>query len=449
MKQILRCFYLLLTLLIMFIEVVFAQSGWVRQYPPPQTQNISLLSVSFADANNGFITGVFGTILHTANGGTDWQSQLSGTIHALRGVSAIDANAATAVGDSGIILRTTNGGEIWELQPSGTACSLRAVSFTDANTGTVVGDSGTILRTTNGGTIWISQTSGTMNNLRGVSFINSNIGTAVGDSGTILRTTSGGITWTSQLIQHTDPKTYKLYGVSFTDADTGTAVGYTSFVDNISPSIGPGGIILRTTDGGITWHSEATPYVSTIFSGCPLFGVSFTDANTGTAVGPDTIGFAGVIWRITPDSESWINQSFGNAGFYGVCFTDANTGTVVGENGTIFHTTTGGVTSVKDNPIQLPEQFALEQNYPNPFNPSTVINYKLATSCFVSMKVYDILGREIKTLINEHKNVGDYSITFNANNLPSGVYFYRIQASPTNSGQAENYYATKKFLLLK
>jgi photosystem II stability/assembly factor-like uncharacterized protein len=448
MKNIFRYFCLLLSSLVLLTGIDYSQSGWARQYPPSQLQTISFLSVSFVDANNGFIVGGSGTILHTTNGGKDWISQLSGTTNWLRGVSAANANTVTAVGDSGIILHTINSGEKWERQSSGTVYSLRAVSFTDANTGTVVGDSGTILRTTNGGTTWISQTSGTMNNLQGVSFINSNIGTAVGESGTILRTTNGGTTWTSQLIQDTDPKTDKLYGVSFTDAETGTAVGYTSYVSNISPSIGPGGIILRTTDGGITWHSEPTPYVSTIFSGCPLLGVSFTDANTGTVVGADTIGFAGVIWRITPDSAAWINQSFRNNGFYGVCFTDANTGTVVGENGTIFHTTTGGVTSVKDNPIQLPEQFALEQNYPNPFNPSTVISYKLATNSFVTIKVYDILGRELITLINEHQSAGNHSVTFNASSLSSGVYFYSIQAEP-NSGQAGNFSSTKKLLFLK
>jgi photosystem II stability/assembly factor-like uncharacterized protein len=414
----------------LFTGVVFSQSGWVRQYPPSQFQNIRFLSVSFVDADTGFIVGGSGTILHTTNGGTEWISQLSGTMNWLRGISAASANIATAVGDSGTILRTNNGGSTWTSQSSGTAHSLRAVSFSDANTGTVVGDSGTILRTTNGGTTWMNQSSGTINNLRGVSFINSNIGTAVGDSGTILRTINGGTIWTSQLIQDINQQKDKFYGVSFTDANTGTAVGYTNFDSGatvkIEPSSGPGGIVINTTDGGITWNQQFTLLQDAVFSDSTIFGASFTDANTGTVVGLDYLG--GAIWRIWTGSEGFINQSFGyNGCFYGVCFTDSITGTVVGNNGTIFHTTSGGVTGIMGNPTQIPVQFTLEQNYPNPFNPSTIISYKLAVNSFVTIKIYDILGRLVQTLVNERQSAGNHSVTFSASNLASGIYLCKMR----------------------
>ena len=90
---------------------------------------------------------------------------------------------------------------------------------------------------------------------------------------------------------------------------------------------------------------------------------------------------------------------------------------------------------------QISKRFALEQNYPNPFNPTTTIVYSIPENAFVTMKVYDILGKEITTLINERKSAGNYSINFNASNLPSGVYFYRMQA--------ESFVSTKKFVLLK
>lgn len=85
--------------------------------------------------------------------------------------------------------------------------------------------------------------------------------------------------------------------------------------------------------------------------------------------------------------------------------------------------------------------FRLLQNYPNPFNPSTVLSYKLPISSLVTIKVYDVLGREVQTLVDERQNAGNHSVTFSASNLPSGVYFYRLQAG--------NYSATKKLLLLK
>lgn len=83
--------------------------------------------------------------------------------------------------------------------------------------------------------------------------------------------------------------------------------------------------------------------------------------------------------------------------------------------------------------VTSPLIFELSQNYPNPFNPATVIKYQLPVDGFVSLKVYDILGSEIKTLVNEFKNSGYYEVEFNATNIPSGVYFYKIQTQDFSS----------------
>jgi photosystem II stability/assembly factor-like uncharacterized protein len=99
------------------------------------------------------------------------------------------------------------------------------------------------------------------------------------------------------------------------------------------------------------------------------------------------------------------------------------------------------LTDVRSIPPGTPLTFSLAQNYPNPFNPSTVISYQLPVNSVVSLKVYDVLGREVKALVNERQNAGNHSATFNASNLSSGVYFYRLQAG--------TYSQTKKLLLLK
>ena len=88
-----------------------------------------------------------------------------------------------------------------------------------------------------------------------------------------------------------------------------------------------------------------------------------------------------------------------------------------------------------------PEQFNLYQNYPNPFNPSTKISWQSPVSSRQTLKIFDVLGREVATLIDEEKQAGTYEITWNAANLPSGVYFYQLKAG--------SYTATKKLLLLK
>jgi Glycosyl hydrolase family 59/Secretion system C-terminal sorting domain/Glycosyl hydrolase family 59 central domain len=88
-----------------------------------------------------------------------------------------------------------------------------------------------------------------------------------------------------------------------------------------------------------------------------------------------------------------------------------------------------------------PTSYSLDQNYPNPFNPSTVINYHLPLGSYVTLKIYDDLGREVRTLVDEMKPAGNYKIKFDARNLPSGVYFCRLQAGSYNE--------TKKLMLLK
>ena len=73
------------------------------------------------------------------------------------------------------------------------------------------------------------------------------------------------------------------------------------------------------------------------------------------------------------------------------------------------------------------EDYSLEQNFPNPFNPVTNINFSLRKSGFVKLKVFDLLGKEITTLLNENKNPGKYNVSFNGEAFPSGTYFYRIE----------------------
>ena len=90
---------------------------------------------------------------------------------------------------------------------------------------------------------------------------------------------------------------------------------------------------------------------------------------------------------------------------------------------------------------QTPVDFQLFQNYPNPFNTSTTIKYEIPQASHVKIVLYDILGREVTTLVNEGKNAGYYTIKFNASSLASGVYFYRIEAG--------NFVQVKKMMLLK
>jgi hypothetical protein len=89
----------------------------------------------------------------------------------------------------------------------------------------------------------------------------------------------------------------------------------------------------------------------------------------------------------------------------------------------------------------IPNEFSLSQNYPNPFNPSTVISYQLPVTSNVTFKVYDILGNEIATLVNEEKPAGSYKVNFNASGLSSGIYFYQLKT--------DSFIETRKMILIK
>jgi len=101
---------------------------------------------------------------------------------------------------------------------------------------------------------------------------------------------------------------------------------------------------------------------------------------------------------------------------------------------------TAVVTDVKENNFSI-KTFNLYQNYPNPFNPSTTINYQIPKSSFVTLKIYDVLGREVANLVNNEKQAGQYNVTFNASKFSSGIYFYRLQAG--------DFISTKKMILMK
>jgi hypothetical protein len=94
-------------------------------------------------------------------------------------------------------------------------------------------------------------------------------------------------------------------------------------------------------------------------------------------------------------------------------------------------------------------QFSLLQNFPNPFNPLTTINWQLASGSNTTLKVFDILGRDVSTLVNEYREAGNYMTEFNATNLPSGVYFYQLKAFDPRSSTGRNFVSTKKMILLR
>ena len=115
---------------------------------------------------------------------------------------------------------------------------------------------------------------------------------------------------------------------------------------------------------------------------------------------------------------------------------------------------TGGTIVGVASEEELPASYSLAQNYPNPFNPSTTVRFEIPDAARVTLKVYNVLGQEVMTVLDEEKAAGSYDVRIDASALSSGAYFYRLQAEPPATGNGHsvrpgNFVQTRKFLLLR
>ena len=274
-----------------------------------------------------------------------------------------------------------------------------------------------VYKSTNGGESWFAVNSGLQStSVLGVfdfESIDSNlfVGTPYG----IYRSTNSGDTWALANQNHGFP--------SLTTRNCLFALGQSLFAGI------PGGVY-RTTDYGANW----------IFINNGMTGETKVD------------GFAGYNSNLFAGTSNGVYLSTNNGNVWqkindGLTELDVKDVVVFKQN--LFCRTTNyiwkrplsEIVSVEDITTEIPNTFTLNQNYPNPFNPSTTISFSLPTKEFVTLKIYDALGKEVITLVNEELNAGSYKNDWNAGNLSSGVYFYRLQAGIYNE--------TKKLLLLK
>lgn len=373
-------------------------------------------SVDLTEGNVGYCVG--SVPLKTTNGGTDWQIlyyDYSGFAQ-MEDISFIDLRNGIMVGTHNFIFKTSDGGNTWERIKFNDELWINAlgVAYLDSLHTVVVGEDGKIRYTSDGGESWIKIESGTYEHLNEVFFLNNTLGFIAGNNGTILRSNNKGVTWES-LESNTPNSLNSIYFIS----------------DEIGLAAGNLGTILRTSDGGESWQLQSSG------SQNDLQGVYFRDEKNGLIVGE-----LGVILRTSDGGVSWVKENSGvNNSLYGVALKDS-VELVVGDEGIILRNI---VVYEPDEPSDtnetIPLFYNLSQNYPNPFNSSTTIEYSLPEQSHVIIKVYDLLGREITTLLNEAKPAGNYSVNFDGSGLTSGVYFYRLSTGEFNE--------TKKLLLLR
>jgi len=175
---------------------------------------------------------------------------------------------------------------------------------------------------------------------------------------------------------------------------------------------------------GIIYEKNIWGNIYKVMNTFYYYTTDYTDTTGLSRYGVDLAKGLGIIWQGGGESPGRMDIK----------------GAVIG--GVLYGDTTKIITSVENNRRNiLPSTIELRQNYPNPFNPSTVINYQLAEDGFITLKIFNILGEEVAELLNGYKKEGYYSVQFNANNIPSGTYFYKLQVG--------EYSEVKKMLLLK
>ncbi|MFO7444756.1 MAG: T9SS type A sorting domain-containing protein [Ignavibacteriaceae bacterium] len=415
---------LVTALLLSFITPLHAQ--WVLKNNGINPNSEHGLSIDAINGNNAICCFDF-SIYKTTDGGENWLEVFLPE----QNKEAVDISMVTSLNifictDDGKIFQTPDGGSSWSLRFYDTTLTkfLNYIEMFDENNGICMGDAldpetgaAVFLRTTDGGNNWININNSVFGGVSGdiwkrLDFVNINTGYFF-PSGVnpqkLYKTTDGGINWSA-----TNYNKY-LEVVKFFDNNLGLA-----YDDSL---------ILRTTDGGVTWEHISFPYTG--------WGNDFEfmpgDPSRVWLTNGSNLFFSndtGKSWTLIEDDIEYTRRD--------IVFPDANNGWLLADNGYVYKYT--GTVFVKNKNLSA-EKYLLENNFPNPFNPSTIIKYYIPRLSYVTLKIFDITGREVITLINQEQSPGVYIIQFNSDNLSGGTYFYRLNA--------ENYSETRKMVLLK
>jgi len=440
-EQILKYFFLLALCIFSFNSIIYSQ--WTQQTNGLQFWKQGN-AIDACDSNIA-VMAVDSILYKTVDAGNSWEkiSYPSSVNETGTDVSVIDSSHFWVSTDAGRILSTSDGGINWSVQFYDTTKTqfMDYVKMFDINNGVAIGDAVgnnpfLFLTTADGGKNWVSANYNNFQGLwsenlwRSISFVSTKIGYFNGTYNLqlpkqLLKTTDNGKSWTNM--------NYNNYGflIKFYNEKLG-------FVISTQGLPGFNFAFNRTKDGGNNWETLYPP--SNDFQNYPS-DLEFVPGN------PSELWFANSVnlYFSTDTGRTWTAQKIYNGNLNGseIVFTDNNHAWLLCDGGKVFYTSNNGgiITAVSPAVSNTPSEYLLKQNYPNPFNPSTTISFSIPKTSFVTIKVYDVLGREVTTLVNEEKSPGNYSVNFNASNLPSGVYLYRIQAG--------FYSVVKKMELLK
>jgi len=369
------------------------------------------------DTNIIFACGSNKTIVGSVDGGTTWNNYFESSDHVYLNAITFNDEDIWVVGNNGVVLHSTDYGNSWDEELIN-ASGLRDVDFVTDSIGYIVGTIwglACIFVTQDGGQSWhLQETFPEYSSIDGIEFSRENLGWMIAHRDGLLKSTDLGKTWN-----------VVLNSVSwFEDIAVCGDTAWFSYSNKV----------LRTTDAGISWETITVfGYQGLTFWG---FGIDFVSS---------VIGYAGTydsrIFKTTDGGLIWSEEDIPTAmPIQAIDFVDPQRGWAFGDAGTILKRDPNYVFVHNEKP-HLPIEMSLSQNYPNPFNPTTTIRFTISDVRFTTLKIYDVLGREVATLVNEEKPTGNYEVEFNGTGLPSGIYFYNLKAG--------DYMETRKMVLLR
>lgn len=405
---------------------LYAQHGWDTVHTG---NGFPMSTVRAVNDSTVFVIGGGGVILASYDKGISWDIIEFPSTSFLKNMYFLNNLTGFTMGYDGLIHKTTNGGVNWLLTQSNTNEVLNSMFFITDQKGICVGNNGKYLYTNNGGSTWDSLHFLTQRRLYDVSFADDHVGIIVGDFAGVYRTSNGGDNWVFiSLNEYIQPK---FFTVKFINESTGFIGGGGECCGYPLPFYHRSSF-QKTTDKGLTWTNLFSYDYKWVYS------ISFVNQLTGYAT-----GLMSSLFKTTDSGNNWIlyNLPTGQRGYTSSTFLNDSVGFIMDASGFLLKTENGGVVNIQLMLSEIPYSFSLHQNYPNPFNPSTKIKFEIPKGSLVKLKIYDILGREVAELVNEKLNPGTYEYEWNGINLPSGVYFYKLQS--------ENFVETKRMVLVK
>lgn len=379
--------------------------------------------------NYSICAGDSGTIVRSS-GETNiiFEQKTSGTTQRLNGVRVAPSTSdqtVIAVGNNGTITLSTNTGNDWVVAAPVTTANLYGAEFNSIYS-YAVGDNGTVVWSFDGGATWTQVPSGTTRNLKAISLSNqfgSNV-IAVGEKGTIIRSTNSGQNWINISLADTT--------VNFYDITT-KGIYYNS--GNNFCIVGSGGRIYKSTNGGLNWVQKTSGTTNTL-----------RNIYQHTADSIVVVGDNGTIRFSTNGGETWFTDAFFNSPltrhYKAISLINRDHNTFSALSDTLWFVSSDPFTvGVRPVSSEIPKGFSLSQNYPNPFNPISKIKMQISKLSAVKLVVFDILGREVETLVNEQLRPGTHEVEFDGSKYASGVYFYKLSAG--------DFTETRKMVLVK